>query len=459
MRTVTRDARDSRASHAEELTDGTFKLALIVILNIAAAGAAYYYFKVARSAAQAAAASINADAFSNIALRYPSSPCVYSPSYSDSDFSGNHTILPRRVCNRLAISYYAFSSLDLEAAPVYLCSAPFNVSDPDALYQLMEYMQTCSMVRYLSEQLPAYGYRFAGELTSSQGMPEGENILDYYFNPNKTQFDYSDATLYPSRCFEGINGSLHWYGGNLWFGHAHDLGVELIMPGTLQLITLQPKNIWLELFPYETSGVSCSVLPQNLAANASCLFKLLNASDTMAFGYGSDRGQFRCQGSKVSLDEAAAKGNFIGAVLTSSYCERYSCFNLTGEGTAASASIDHRFFSQFNDEFTILQTQNTYSFLRWSLPYLEINNFYIALMGVFCAMVLTAVIATLVACFQLYHKYTPGLIWRRSAWCVSCVCGSCVKPAVARMPIDEETAGSNVACNSAHAASFNINNK
>ena len=376
-----------------ERADVCAKLLVVFILNVLALAASGIFFSAALNRAQHAYNDINSGAKAATLAISPSSFCVVSPSYPFNNKSGNSNSAcpaPRRVCNDTYISYYRESDLQDD-----ICSSPLDVTDSTTVYHLMRAMMECGSLRYLTEDFIGTGYNQTGPLDSNITVGSASvEILQHYFG-SKT-FDFTQMNFFPSCAYDNASidsGDFASY----WLGEGH---VRVVMPGTVEMVTLQPKNIWLELFPDNSTRFSCSNLPQQelLLHNMTCLAgKLLNAT--------SAGSSFQCKNGSldvISLLASSSGSDSIAAGLTFASCAPYHCFN---------DDVDAQYFTQFNDQVTLLQRQNQYPFLIYKrLHYDDLNNIYIALMGVFCATVLATCITALVCLSKLFFFWHPGVL-------------------------------------------------
>ena len=369
--------RDAESTRSNVRT----KFFIVCLLNLWALTASYFFFHGARVAAQQAYHNITDTATQNMLLKYPASCCAMSPTYSPLPTGGIPVDeRPSRMCNTTQISYFTFDPA-VDENHTFFCSVPLNTTDSSTLANVTQAMADCGMIRYLSEDLPDVGYRLATRDLSSNisvyslGEP---TILDYYFK--KQFFDFMGAQFFPSPCFE-----LNDTSPPSWFGKAYE---PSIMPGTLELLTQQPKSLWFELFPNDMAPVSCSPFPEPVALRNSttCLAKALLLQQ-------ANSAQFQCENQQKG--PVAASNNMTGATLTVLYCERYSCFN--------EWKLNVEYYSEFNDQVTLLQRQTNFTYLGLMVVYEDLNNIYIALMGVFCATVLTTCISIIVSSTKFWH--------------------------------------------------------
>ena len=339
------------------------KIFMVLMINLIALPVALMVVLGVGSTARRAVAGNAERAHHSLFAVSPGAICAYPYN--------NVSSVPIRKCDSLIICYADIDRNVLSDAVTMgltpLCATAVDLNDSQSLLHLMSAMQECSSARFLSEQLDHSGYDHAGYLNDNTiqlqpGVPE--TILQYYFN--SSIFDFSEMHFLPSRCDDLKTDTLK----------AGTVHVCAPMTGVLQLYTLF-KVLWLEILPdwnAAKESYGCNSLNPNdeLMKKLQCLARSL------------DKTAFPC-----------SIGNATSAFLTAASCGQYSCTD--------GVSIDQ--LHGYSDQLALVSRAIHYTWAR--MPFLEeeLNNIYIAFIGVLGAASLTSSVLAVVLIFRF-------VLWR-----------------------------------------------
>ena len=341
-------------------TDSESKFCGVFVANFLALGLTIAFFYSSSHAAENARHTINQSAYDKTIGSNVSSTCIMGPypyrNISDQESPATQALLPTRICTGAQVGFGTKDQQGGGGSHTASCLLPLDVTNQEGFATFIEGMAQCGQIRFLSEDLLNYGYSFNGSLQryiyGSTTGKEDPSYLSYYFQ--RQNFNYLQARFFPSRFFEDQNTSAtkrHWTGKR----HAPLQG----MAGTVELTSLQPKSVYMEVFNNGSSNFSRSALPSPEV--------LLSATSCLGTYILEQRPAWVPQGCKNVIGQ----GNAI-AFLAFDTCKDYTCTN----------GLNNEFINDFGNWLTIGKALDTFSYGPFSpVDYEVVNNVFIALIG------------------------------------------------------------------------------